>query len=157
MYISLANSLDHCTQGGTGDGGDSSCHTMVLTVQSPSPMQLLSHHCCSCHTMVLTMPSPSLMWLLHHCQCSCYVIAIAVVFASSLLLLSASLWSWLSHHCVVAVIASLSSSLSQLHHLHGDFSYHCCWTMVREGKGKAKAAYAELDSWFKSSVFGNGH
>src|SRR6267154_2624143 len=22
MYISLANSLDHCTQGGTGDGGD---------------------------------------------------------------------------------------------------------------------------------------
>ncbi len=22
MYISLANSFDHCTQGGTGDGGD---------------------------------------------------------------------------------------------------------------------------------------
>ena len=27
MYISLANSLDHCTQGATGDGGDMACVT----------------------------------------------------------------------------------------------------------------------------------
>ena len=93
------------------------------------------------------MPLPLPMQLLHHYHHSCLHIIVVVVVVVGII-------APLCHHShciVIVVIVMVASSLQRFQpSLLSDYS----WRRQRE---EAKAACAELDSWFKSFIFGNGH
>jgi len=97
------------------------------------------------------MPLPLPMQLLHHYHYSClHIIVVVVVVVVVVVGIIAPLCHY-SHCIVIVVIVMVASSLQRFQpSLLSDYS----WRRQRE---EAKAACAELDSWFKSFIFGNGH